>query len=414
MKLRSLNLFEFDEFSLNHPLGSYHQSSSYALFMSEQDYDYDLLGIVDDDDNIIAASLVLIKRIGLFNRYAYAPKGFLIDYNNKSLLKFFTDSLKKYYYKKNVAFIKVNPEIIIGNIDYKNKKIIYNENQIIINNLCDLNFNKLEGRLFEYKIPKFNAILDLKKTNLNTVSKNTRNKIKKGINSGMNLVKGTREDIEILYKFIKNKKEYNIEHYYNYYNAFSRNDAIDIFLVEIDFETCLINLRNKYAQEYNKNNELVNELMNHNTEENLIKKMVSDHILNSYDDSMIIATNYLSQGKKKYIAGAITIKFRDKVYILISGFDQEFKKFCPNYFLHYQLMEYYKDNYNYLDLNGMTGDFDENNPYKGLDEFKVGFKPDIYEYIGEFDFIVNDGLYKSMNRSGQLAKEFTKKQKSND
>ena len=71
MKLKSLSIFEFDEFANSHPLGSYHQSSYYALLASEQGYDYDLIGLVDDDNNVMAASLILIKKIGLFNRYGY-------------------------------------------------------------------------------------------------------------------------------------------------------------------------------------------------------------------------------------------------------------------------------------------------------------------------------------------------------
>ena len=91
MKLKNLSIFEFDKYASNHPLGSYHQSSNYALFMSEQGYEYDLLGMVDNNGEIHAASLILYKKLGMFNRYGYAPKGFLIDYFNPTLLKEFTD-----------------------------------------------------------------------------------------------------------------------------------------------------------------------------------------------------------------------------------------------------------------------------------------------------------------------------------
>ena len=250
MKLRNLTIFEFDEFALNHPLGSYHQSSSYALFMSEQGYDYDLLGLVDENNKIVAASLILSKKIGMFNRYGYAPKGFLIDYFSPTILQEFTSALKKYYYKKNFAFIKINPEISIGTIDYAHKIITYNRNQIIESTLKGMNCRKLEGnKRFETKIPKYNAVQILKNTNLRTVCKNTRNKIRKSIRNGLSLVEGSRDDIETLFKFIKNKKDYPITHYYNYYNAFSKKDEIDIFLIKIDFEECLINLR-----ENNENN----------------------------------------------------------------------------------------------------------------------------------------------------------------
>ena len=413
MKIRTLSIFEFDDYAKNHPLGSYHQTSSYAMLMSENGFEYDLLGFIDDKGNIKAATLILYKKLGMFNRYGYAPKGFLIDYHDKNLLKEFTKALKKYYYSKNFAFIKINPEISVGTMDYENKVIKYNKNHIIESTLRELNFRKLESnKRFETKIPIYNAVQVLKTTNLRTVNKNTRNKIRKGMKNGLYLEKGKREAIDILYPFIKNKKGHSIYHYYNYYNAFSRNNEIDIFLVKMNFADCLINLRDRYEKELEINNKIVNKVMINPSSDNLARKLESDAVLNTIKDNIALATNCLANNNEQYIAGAITIKYKNRVYILISGYDKEFKKFSPNYFLHYQLIEYYKKDYDFIDLNGITGDFTDENPYKGLDEFKLGFNPHAFEYIGEYDLIINEGLYKAMEQNGQLAKEFNKKEKS--
>ena len=413
MKLRTLSIFEFDDYAKTHPLGSYHQTSSYAMLASEQGFEYDLLGFVDDQGNIKAASLILYKKLGMFNRYGYAPKGFLIDYHDTELLKEFTKALKKYYYKKNFAFIKVNPEISVGTMDYKNKIINYNQNHILESTLRGLNFKKMESnKRFETKVPIYNAIQVLKTTNLKTVNKNTRNKIRKGLKNGLYLEKTNRDGLDILFPFIKNKKNHTIYHYYNYYNAFSRNNDIDIFLVKINYEDCLINLRERYEIELERNNKIVNRVMEKPSKENLRRKLESDTVLNTIKDNIALATNGLAKNKEQYIAGAITIKYKNRVYILITGYDKKFKMFSPNYFLHYQLIEYYKKDFDFIDLNGITGDFTAENPYKGLDEFKLGFNPYAFEYIGEYDFIINESLYKAMEQSGQLAKEFNKQEKS--
>jgi len=413
MKLRTLSIFEFDDYAKTHPLGSYHQTSSYAMLASEQGFEYDLLGFIDDQGNIKAASLILYKKLGMFNRYGYAPKGFLIDYHDTELLKEFTKALKKYYYKKNFAFIKVNPEISVGTMDYKNKIINYNQNHILESTLRGLNFKKMESnKRFETKVPIYNAIQVLKTTNLKTVNKNTRNKIRKGLKNGLYLEKTNRDGLDILFPFIKNKKNHTIYHYYNYYNAFSRNNDIDIFLVKINYEDCLINLRERYEIELERNNKIVNKVMGKPSKENLRRKLESDTVLNTIKDNIALATNGLAKNKEQYIAGAITIKYKNRVYILITGYDKKFKMFSPNYFLHYQLIEYYKKDFDFIDLNGITGDFTAENPYKGLDEFKLGFNPYAFEYIGEYDFIINESLYKAMEQSGQLAKEFNKQEKS--
>ena len=397
MKLKRLSLFEFSEYANNHPLGSFHETTNYAMFMSERGYEYDLIGLVDNQNKIHAASLILYKRINFYIRYGYAPKGFLIDYYDTKLLQEFSELLIKYYYKKNFAFIKINPEICIGVIDYKRKKINDNQNKDIEKTLENLNYIKIkENKHFTHKIPKFNAVIRLKNTSLSKISKATRNKINKSHKNGLTLIKGTRNDIANIYDFFKNKKKYNIEHYYNYYNAFSKDNLIDIFLVKMDFEKCLINVKNQYEQELEYNNSLVNNFINYNTEENLKRKLDSDKNLNSLKDKIKELTNNLSQNKEIYIAGAITIKYKNRVNILISGFNQKYKNFCPNHFLHSELINYYKDNYDFLELNGISGDFNENNPYKGLDEFKLGFNPLAFEYIGEYDFIINNGLYKTI------------------
>ncbi|MBQ8659801.1 MAG: peptidoglycan bridge formation glycyltransferase FemA/FemB family protein [Bacilli bacterium] len=414
MKLKKISIFEFDNFAKNHPLGSYHQTAAYAMLASEQGYDYELIGMIDNNNNIVAASLILIKKLGLFYKYGYAPKGFLINYYDPNILEEFVTLLKKEYFKQNFAFIKINPEISIGKLNNKTKQIKYNyKNYQIENTLKKLNFKKLEGNnRFETKFPKFNSILVLKNTEFKLLSKNTRNKINKSIKNGLIFEKGNRESIPIIYNFIKNKKDHSIHHYYNYYNAFAREKNIDMFLVKIDFENCLINLREKYEKEYLKNSKITELLMIEQSQENLKKKLESDKTLNTLNENIATTTKYLSEHKEKYIAGAITIKYKNRISILISGFDKEFKNLCPNYFLHYNLIEYYKKDYDFMDLNGITGDFTETNPYKGLNEFKMGFNPESFEFIGEWDLIINDGLYKSLDQSGQLAKEFKRKEKS--
>jgi len=414
MKLVKLTIFEFDEFSNNHPLGSYHQTSNYAINASEEGYDYELLGLKDDEGKIVAASLILIKKINFLSKYGYAPKGFLIDYFDKSLLKTFTDELKKYFYKKNVAFIKINPEITIGQIDLKNHITTYNANLEIENNLTELKYKKLiDNYRFSSKIPKYNVIIPLKHTKFSNYKKPIRNKINKGIKLGLELIKSDRDGIDILYNFIKNKKQYPVNHYYNYFNSFNNKNAIDVFLVKINYEQALINAREIYQKEIDNNSKITEEVMQRPRNTELLKrKLDSDNVLNSYKDNIAELTNYLASNHDHYIAGAITIKYKNRVNILISGYDKKYSHYVPNYFLHNALIEYYKNDYDYLDFNGISGGFTNDNPYKGLDEFKLGFNPIAIENIGEFDLLINEGLYINLEKNGILAKEFKRKEKS--
>ena len=43
----------------------------------------------------------------------------------------------------------------------------------------------------------------------------------------------------------------------------------------------------------------------------------------------------------------------------------------------------YKNNYNICDINGIADDFENESKFKGLNRFKIGFNPEIVEYIAE-------------------------------
>ncbi len=408
MHIKELSLAEFDSFANSWPLGSYHETSSYALLMAENNYDYDLIGYVDELGIIKAAALILIKKINLSSRYGYSPKGFLIDYLNYDLLKSFTEDLKKYYAKK-LIFIKINPEIAIGEINKNSKLINYNQNIIVRDYLKELGYTKLKDNLyFESLIPRYNAIVNLKDYSFSKLAKNTKNKIRKSQKKGLVFEKKDRESMDILYEFIKNKKNINNYYYKNYYNVFSKTSSCDLFLVKIDYQKYLINSKNLYEQELIKNTALAENLINNSTEININKKMNSDRALLSYKNDIEFASLGLKENKTTYIAGAFLIKHQNRVNIVISGINPQYRRFNANYFLHYNIIEYYKKDFKYLDLNGITGDFKETNPYKGLNEFKIGFNPQIYEFIGEFDLILNNKQYNHLHKNGTLAKEFNK------
>jgi peptidoglycan pentaglycine glycine transferase (the first glycine) len=409
VKLRELSVEEFNTFQNNHPLSNFYQTVNYAMLMAENGYDYDLIGYVDDDNNILAASVILFKSIGIKCFYGYAPRGFLINYNDQELLRSFTEELKKHYYEKNVIFIKTNPNIIVGEVN-KEFDIDYNDNYYLKDILPSMGYKKLKDNLyFEAMLPRYNALIDLKKYNNNVINKNTRNKIRKGLRKGLTLEKCPKDQINKFYDFIKSKKNHNEFYYKDYYTVFEKNDDIDLFLVSIDYEKYLKNSEYMYNLELEKNSKLNDKLANNPTEKIINAKMTSDKNLLIYKNDILEASKGTTTSEKTYIAGALVIKHNKMVSIVYSGFDIEYKRFVPNYYLHYSLINYYNNNYDYIDFNGVVGDFKNKNAYEGLNNFKLGFNPDVYEYIGEYDLIIEPKSYDILLKNGILAKEFNKK-----
>ena len=91
--IRELSTQEFKNFSSNYNMNSIYQTVEYAEAMTNQNFKTLFLGLVEDN-NVVGSTMILIERRKNF-KYAYAPRGFLIDYNNDSLIETFTLLLKK-------------------------------------------------------------------------------------------------------------------------------------------------------------------------------------------------------------------------------------------------------------------------------------------------------------------------------
>ena len=204
-------------------------------------------------------------------------------------------------------------------------------------------------------------------------------------------------------------KDRSINYYRNAYNSFKKDNLVDLLLVKVDYEKFLIAAKKRVEVEQVKNDELNLKLQNDANEKNLNEKMNSDKVLEEYKQDVVRATNGLKKEKSTYIAGAIVIKFNKKISIFIAGVDKNYNYLNPNYFLHHKIIEMYKDDYDILDLNGIANEFNEDSKFSRLNKFKIGFNPEIIEYIGELDIIINKWKFKILEQNNLLSNEFTKK-----
>lgn len=407
MYIKEISLSDFNTFSMNNVIGNFYQSINYAMLKAEIGYDYEFVGLIDNNQ-IKAAALILYKKIGS-SYYGYSPRGFLVDYSNPYLLETFTTLIKEYYKKKNFAFIKINPEIAIGKLNKKTLNFEYNENYTVINNLNRCGYKKLKSNMyFESLLPRINAIVNLTEMDINKFSKNTRNKIKKGLRKGLVLEKAGQDKIHILADFLKNNVDREAYYYNDLYNVFDKTGDVDYFLARVNYKSYLVNSQHYYNYEQNRNNNFNTKILSNNNANVINAKMNSDKALLTYKNDIAEASKYLNTETATYVAGAIVIRYDNRITIQISGFDREFKRYSANYFLYFAILSHYRGQYKYADLNGIVADFDKNNPYYGLTRFKMGFNPDVYEYIGEFDLVINESAYNHLLKSGALAKALNK------
>lgn len=402
MRIVNLSLNDFNTFANNHTLRNYYQTSEYAKVMENKGYTYDYIGYMDNSNNLVAASLILKKKIGTFAKYVYAPKGVLIDYYDDELLKMFFKDLASFYKLKGFSFLKINPEIIIGEIDSKNNfNVNYNQNVGIIDSLKNIGFKRRrEIYPLDFIYPRIGAFINLKEF---SISDELKNIIEISNQNGLSIEAADAKDIDILYDIAKNRTNEDISYYKNILSMFDKGQS-ELFLVKIDFEKCLINARTRYEEELNNNN-YYNELIQTDaTEENIIKKMQSDKDLLKYKDEVVIATEGLKLNKNKYIGGAVIVKYQNRVSVVLDAFEKE--SFFSEYYLYNYFIETFKDSYEFLDLFGLASNFDYDSKYVSFNKPKLDFNPNIYEFIGEFDMVLSELLFKKIQSKSLLSKEF--------
>lgn len=409
MIVREIRKEDFKTFSNTHMLKNMYQTTEYAELMSRNDYNPIFVGGFENG-TLVAAAMILIKGISAF-KYGYSPRGFLVDYYDTERLTDFTKKLQNFLSKKGIIFVKMNPEITYALVNPEDgSKNVNLNNANIMDVLQSLGYLKLKDNLyFESLLPKFNPVINLTTFDFNNIERNAKNKILKNSKKGLNFIVGDENDIPIFYNFIKNKRNKSLKYFESYFNIYKNSNMMDLLLIEIDNNEYLKTIKEEYEKESEVNCDINLEFQKKPSNKSLYnKKMASDKKLNDLNLEIGLITTKLQRNiLKETIAGALVIKFHNRVYLLISGFDKNFARLSPNYLMHGKIIEKYKnEGYKFFDLNGITGDFSDTNPYKGLNDFKLQFKPNIYEYVGEFDLVINKTIYQLLLSSNKLSKEF--------
>lgn len=403
MKIITLSPEQFDEYASKHKYRNFYQTSSYGEVMTHFGFNSHYMGIVNNSNELVGASLLLYKKLFMGFKYAYAPRGFLIDYTDADFIIELTTKIKKLLFKQKYVYIKIDPLIHCSERKSDGEVISYNPE---INNILEIlrkanyihhGFNKY----FENTKPRWNAVTKFTTTNeklFQSFSKQVRNKIRKSEKKGVEILQGKKEELPLFYEFIMKKHKRPFAYYQKLFEKFKDGD-IEIYFAKINPETYVVNTKKDYETELDHNEALNREFQTQhglNARTILNKKMESDKLLNSYKLELVQATKLLAEKPEGVVIGACCIIKYDKgIHLLIEGYHQKYSNFNPLYLLRWRIMEYYnKEGYQFFNLNAIVGEFKDKNKYSGLNESKLGFNGVITEYIGEFDYIINKFAYK--------------------
>lgn len=407
LKLKNIEKEKFDEYVKNHPTKSHFlQSVAWGeLCKVKKHLTPFYLGLVNESDQLVGATLLLQKHLPLNYSYFYAPRGFVIDYNKKELVKTMTKKVVDFAKSKKAIFIKIDPDIILKSFNYLNEenKIGNNANEIF-ETLKKCGF-KHQGftKNFETMQPRYTFRIDLT-NDLETIeerfSKTTKQRIAKSLKLETEVEIGTKEDIKTFYNLMmltetrKDFVSYNEDYYETLYEIFNgnKNTKADLFLGKVNLDKTIEALEN--------NKKVINNQISIMPIDNLSKsaknklKELNNQKQNISEDIEKYKRYKNEYGSNLTLSAHMIIKYGNKAWVLYAGNHNILSETYVNYNTYFEHIKNCKnEGIEIYDQFGTIGDLSKDNPRIGLHEFKKKFGGDYIEFLGEWDYIINKPMY---------------------
>ena len=353
------------------------------------------VGVVDDNNNILCASLILKTSLPFGYSYFYSPRGFLIDYNDRDLLKFFTKELSKFLKSEKAIYLKFDPEIKYQTLD-NNANIIDGDNNYELHNYLKSigyihqGFNKL----YEKNQPRYTFMLNLTDDYESKMSKSFLKNIEKSKMYDLEFVVGNENDLDEFKRIYQMTKErdnfagYDLSYYEDFYKLFHKNNMAEIFLIKL--------YPNKIIDTLNK--EMSDLLKQKNITKNENKLVKINKSIDKVNKDLEFFNKYKENTDGIIVSSHIMVFCNGLATALYAGSDKSFQSTFANNYMYYKKIEYaHSKGYKYLDLFGVTGD--PNTTYKnlkGIYEFKKQLGGELVEFLGEYDLVSNKFMYNSL------------------
>lgn len=416
MKLKKLTKKEFKTFADKNPEITFHQTEEWANLKKVNNWDAHYIGLEDDNKKIVAGALLLSKTLPIIKKKMfYSPRGFLIDYNNKELLKKFTEEIKKYAKTENAIFIKIDPFVEYQEHD-NNGDIVKNgyNNKDAVENLKSLGYKFFGFNLMQDTLqPRWMHVIETKDRNLDDVMKDmeskTRQILRKNEKCGITTREITRDELPIfkdIMKHTSDRREFvdrPLSYYEAMWDALHDSGILKILIAEIDF--------NKYEKNTLEEKEEIEKNLKdriYKKEKNILK--MNDKKYNSSNKQDEEAIKRLEKqlekikelkdeyGDKEILGGILFLIYGNEVLSLHGGSHAKLMQFQSAYTIHFEGVKMaVEGNYNRYNFYGITGDFRKENPLYGLYLFKKSFGGHVVELIGEYDLIVSKFWYTLYN-----------------
>ncbi|NGT86131.1 lipid II:glycine glycyltransferase FemX [Clostridium perfringens] len=421
-KFVEINSSEIDKFNESDRKGHIFQTSYWAEL--KKDWKKKFIAGYDNDNNMVITATILLRKAPYINKYmGYIPRSFTCDYNNKKLLIEFTEYLREFAKKNNISFITIDPDIHL-----KENEEALSECTEIKNFLKSLGYKNTDSKNFEAIQPNFvfrlplpteGNKMDIKKAVFKKFSSKTRYNIKVAEERGLSVEVYDKETLneDVLDRFHEimvttGKRDNFLVRHREYFK-----DMIDylyphcrLYMVKYSYENDFNRLSEKLNKQEEAKTKAINKIeelkvkLDAETDED--KKSRIEKKLNDQDKRLKEAERQIEGFKKKisdiepfkgqeiYLSGSIYLYYGNKAWYLYGASENILRDTMPNFAMQWSMICDSIDlGCDVYDFRGVSGDLNPENPLYGLYKFKKGFNGNFVEFIGEFDIVVDNGIY---------------------
>ncbi len=392
--IENIDKDKYIKFTDNHQKSHFLQSYAWGQFCKriKGQIPY-YVGLENNDNNLVATALILLKKTPFGYSYGYCPRGFILDYSDLNLIKEFSSYLKQFMKDKKIIYIKFDPDISYQDIDEEGKPIEGgNNNYELYNYMLSLGY-KHTGfyKLYEGNQPRYTFRIDLNKDWEEIETKMSKSFLK-------SVKRSELYDFEI-------DNEPNVENFYHLIQCNSSKDDFDahnlnyykIFTEELEKEK-LVKYFNISIKPKNLINKFTKDIDNLKLELEKNKKRKIDIInqINKLEKDIEIF-NTLKE-EKVIICSLICTYTKNRAWSMFIGSNEVANlTFAVTRSYYEAIKDAYNKKYDFFDLFGTPGD--PHTTYKNLaklHDFKRKFGDKYIEFIGEFDLVNNKLLYKML------------------
>lgn len=400
MKFTELKKEEFRKFLDNHELRTYLQTPEIAALKVSDGWEEYYVGVKEHGKIVCATMMISYK--GRMGKTFSAPRGYLIDFNNKKLLKFFTENIKRYVKAKGGFVLNIEPKIL-----YKERDIDGNlveggfNNENIYKNLVNLGYK--HSGFYEMldlnKQVRWAFVLPLKgKTEEEVFSgfkPNTRNIIRKALKYGVQVRELKYDELDKFVEIVessgsrKNFRSRSLEYFQKMYNLFHDKDQIKFLITDLDLNKYIEILKEDQKELEKKIDEIKDQISKAGKKQEFLNQVTS--IKGKIEEANSLIEKY---GNIAMMAGAMFMLYGTEIVYLFSGTRTEFMTLQSQYLLQWHIIKYgIQNKFEIHNFYGISGKIEKSDDRYGVYTFKRGFGGNVVEYIGDFDLIVKPLIY---------------------